>query len=208
MGDFCYGSCFLVICRWVFGLLILMGGIVCIVVFLEVLPYDNMKFHVIDASLSEFYLTNDDILHYNVAVNISVRNSNKVERISYRAIRSNPSCYGKDLASISLPSFWQGTKNTTLLHFVFQGQTSVKLRGSHLRDFNYDRRDGIYSIYVYLYLITRLKYAGGGKSGGRDTVVKCGSFRLHLLGSSSSNNQTGFGGLFHTKRCDVYGADN
>ncbi|RZC47657.1 hypothetical protein C5167_040602, partial [Papaver somniferum] len=140
-----------------------------------------MKFHVLEASLTEFYLTNDDILHYNLAVNISVRNSNKIARISYRSIRSNTSCYGKDLASVSLPSFLQGTKNTTLLHPVFQGQTLLKPRGSHLRDFNHDQRDGSYSIYVYLHVKTQLKHAGGGKG-----------------------DKIGTGGLYKTKRCKVH----
>ncbi|KAI3854135.1 hypothetical protein MKX03_022148 [Papaver bracteatum] len=168
-----------------------------------------MKFHVIDASLTEFYLTNDDILHYKLAVNISVRNSNKMERISYHHIHSYPYCYGRYLHGVPLSSFRHGTKNTTFLYPVFQGQTKLKLlRGSQLRDFNYDQRDGNYSIYVYLYLTTQLKHAVGGKSGNRDYIVKCGSFRLHLLGSSSysssSNNQTGTSGLFKTKRCKVY----
>ncbi|XP_026460783.1 putative syntaxin-24 [Papaver somniferum] len=165
-----------------------------------------MKFHVIDASLTEFYLTNDDILHYNLAINISVRNSNKIERISYDNFRSEIYSYGEYLGSVSLPSFWQNTKNTTLLHPVFQGQTLVKLRGSRLRDFNYDQRDGNYSISVYLYVETELKHAGGGKSGFNGMEVECGLFRLHLLGSSSSSssNQTGIGSLFKTKRCKVY----
>ncbi|KAI3868142.1 hypothetical protein MKW92_016975 [Papaver armeniacum] len=184
------------------GVLII-GGVVCLILFLAVVPYQHMKFHVLDASLTKFYLTNDDILHYNLAVNISVRNSNKIARISYHSIRSNASCYGKDLASVPLPSFLQGTKNTTLLHPVFQGQTLLKLRDSHLRDFNHDQRDGSYSIYVYLDVKTQLKNAGGGKGEEIGFRVICGLFRLHLLGSSSSNNQTGTGGLYKTKRCKV-----
>ncbi|KAI3893336.1 hypothetical protein MKW92_017777 [Papaver armeniacum] len=166
-----------------------------------------MKFHVVDASLTKFYLTNDDILHYNLAVNISVRNSNKIERISYHRIRSHPSCYGNDLDLVALTSFQQGTKNTTVFHHVFQGKTMFKLRGSQLRDFNNDQRDGNYKIYVYLYLETDLKHAGGGTSGFKVLKAKCGLFRLHLLGSSSSssssNNQSGTGGLFQAKRCKI-----
>ncbi|XP_026460795.1 putative syntaxin-24 [Papaver somniferum] len=143
------------------------------------------------------------------AINISVRNSNKIERIFYQGVRSEIFCYGKNLALVPLPSFRQGTKNTTLLHPVFQGQTSLKLGGSHLKDFNIDQRDGSYSIYVYLYLTTQLKHAGGGKSGKSDFIVKCGLFRLRLLGSSSSsssldNHQSGIGGLFKTRRCKLY----
>ncbi|KAI3963028.1 hypothetical protein MKW98_028968 [Papaver atlanticum] len=164
-----------------------------------------MKFYVIDASLTEFYLTNNDMLHYNLSVNISIRNSNKIERISYHRFRAHPSSYGNDLDLVPLTSFQQGPKNTTLIHHVFQGKTMLKLRGSQLRDFNNDQRDGIYSIYVYLYLETELKHAGGGNSGFKVLIAKCGLFRLHLLGSSSSssNNQSGIGGLFQAKRCKI-----
>ncbi|MCL7050705.1 hypothetical protein MKW94_027171 [Papaver nudicaule] len=168
-----------------------------------------MKFHIIDGSLRQFHLTNDDILHYHLALNISVRNSNKMERISYHNIHSEIYSYGKTLALVPLTSFRQGTKNTTLLYPVFQGQTLLKLDGSHLNDFNNDQRDGNYSIYVYLYVTSRLTHVGGGKSGNSYFIIKqdrCGLFRLPLLDSSSSsfNNQTGIRGLFRTKRCTLY----
>ncbi|RZC64117.1 hypothetical protein C5167_025880 [Papaver somniferum] len=234
MGDSCSEKH---VCLYLLIMTILFGGIVFLKLF-SISAYENMKFHVIDASLKEFYLTNDDILHYNFAVTISVRNSNKVARISYGEIRSKIYCYGEDLGFVPLyMSFWQGPKNTTLLHPVFKGKTLFKLRGSRLEDFSYGQRDGSYIIYVYLYLtvqgqtmfklrgsnlkdfnndqmdgsysidldlylITELKHAGGGKSGDGYFRVKCGLFRLHLLGSSSSsNNQTGYGGFFKIKRC-------
>ncbi|RZC47654.1 hypothetical protein C5167_040609 [Papaver somniferum] len=166
--DWCYDHCCLAICLAATGFLILAGAIVCITLFLNHIPYSHMKFYVNGASLTEFYLTDDNILHYNLSVNISVRNSNKVTRIIYHRIRSNPSCYGKDLPWVPLPSFQQGTKNTSLLHPVYQGQASLILRGSRLKDFNYDQMDGSYSISVYLYLETKLKLAGGGKERERE----------------------------------------
>ncbi|MCL7039025.1 hypothetical protein MKW94_023098 [Papaver nudicaule] len=184
---------------------LIIGGIVCLILFLAVIPYQHMKFYVNDASLAEFYLTNDDMLHYNLAVNISVRNSNKIERIGYNSISSKAYCYGDSLTSYSLPSFRQGTKNTTLLYPVFQGQRMLKLRGSRLRDFIHDQRDGSYSIYLYLYIDTQLKHAGGGKGDKIGFVVNCGLLKLNLLGYSSSNNQTaGTGGTFKSKRCKVH----
>ncbi|KAI3968794.1 hypothetical protein MKX01_028944 [Papaver californicum] len=175
----------------------------CLYVFLVEVPYHQMKFHVIDALLAEFYLSNDDILHYNLAVNISDWNSNRIERISYHHIRFRFSCYGKVLDVVPLKSFGLGTKNTTYLHPVFHGQTLLKLRGSNLRDFNEDKRVGSYSIHVYLNLKTQLKHAGGGKSKKIKYFVDCGLFRLHLL-ASSSNKQTRIDGLVKTKRCDLY----
>ncbi|KAI3854125.1 hypothetical protein MKX03_022138 [Papaver bracteatum] len=189
-------------------LLIIIGGVLCLIVFLNILPFKAIKFHIIDASLTEFYVTNDDVLHYNLAVSISVRNSNKMDRMSYHGIRVNPSCYGRDLASISLPSFRQGSKNTTLLHPVFQGQTLFKLRGSHLRDFNNDQRVGTYQMDVNLYLTLQVKHAAGDKGVKLPLTVNCGLMGLHVLSSSSSsssNNQTRNGGLFKPTRCKANG---
>ncbi|XP_026385114.1 NDR1/HIN1-like protein 10 [Papaver somniferum] len=202
MGDSCSEKH---VCLYLLIMTILFGGIVFLKLF-SISAYENMKFHVIDASLKEFYLTNDDILHYNFAVTISVRNSNKVARISYGEIRSKIYCYGEDLGFVPLyMSFWQGPKNTTLLHPVFKGKTLFKLRGSRLEDFSYGQRDGSYIIYVYLYLTVQVKHAGGGKGLEEDYIIECGLYELHLLGSSSlPNNQTGIGGLFKTKRCGVY----
>ncbi|RZC78582.1 hypothetical protein C5167_002777 [Papaver somniferum] len=190
-------------CSCLLTTVIFIGGFVCLIVFLGVLPYKNMKFHVIDASLTKFYLTNDDILHYNLALNISLRNSNKKTSISYYYIGSTTYCYGKDLALVSLTPFRQGSKNTTVLNPVFQGKASLKLRGPDLRDFNNDQRDGSYSIHVELYLTSKLTYAGGGRGSNVGIIAKCGLLRLPLLGSSS-NNQTVTGGVFNTnKRCKV-----
>ncbi|KAI3987331.1 hypothetical protein MKX01_003081 [Papaver californicum] len=178
-------------CSCLLTTIIFIGGVACLIVFLGVLPYKNMKFHVIDASLTKFYLTNDDILHYNLALNISLRNSNKKTSISYYYIGSTTYCYNKDLALVSLTPFRQGSKNTTVLSPVFQGQASLKLRGME------------YSIYVELYLTSKLTYAGGGRGSNVGIISKCGLLRLPLLGPSS-NNQTVIGGIFNTNRCKVY----
>ncbi|MCL7038882.1 hypothetical protein MKW94_028008 [Papaver nudicaule] len=194
------GRC--VCCSCFLTTVIFIGGVVCLIVFLGVLPYKNIKFHVLDASLTQFYLTNDDILHYHLALNFSLRNSNKKTSISYYYIGSSTYCYGKDLAVVSLTPFRQGSKNTTVLAPVFQGQAPLKLRGSDLRDFNNDQRDGSYSIHVQLYLTSKLKYAGGGRGSNIGIIAKCGLLRIPLLGSSF-DNQTASGGIFNTKKCKV-----
>ncbi|MCL7023041.1 hypothetical protein MKW94_003190 [Papaver nudicaule] len=168
------------------------------------LPYKNIKFHVIDASLTQFYVTSDHILHYDLAVNISLTNRDKKTSVLYSYIDSKSDCYGKDLALVELVPFQQGSMNTTLLRPVFRGQSLFKLRGSDLRRFTNDQRNGSFRIRIELNLKTKLLYAGGGSSGTRDGTVFCGFLRLPLLGNSSSsynNNQTVTG--FKTKRCLV-----
>ncbi|KAI3984956.1 hypothetical protein MKX01_004724 [Papaver californicum] len=143
-------------CSCLLTTVIFIGGFVCLIVFLGVLPYKNMK------------------------------NSNKKTSISYYYIGSTTYCY--DLVSVSLTPFPQGSKNTTVLSPVFKGQASLKLRGSDLKDFSNGQRDGSYSIYVELYLTSKLTYAGGGRSSSTSIV-------------GPSNNQTVTGGIFNTKSC-------
>ncbi|MCL7023040.1 hypothetical protein MKW94_003189 [Papaver nudicaule] len=159
-----------------------------------------MKFHVMDALLTQFYLTSDDILQYNLALNIFVRNSDKMTGISYSYIDAAAYCYGKNVALVPLMPFQQDSKNTTLLRPVFRGQTSFKLLGSDLVQFSNDQRDGRYPIYIKLHLKSKLLY-GGERSSSTDGTVNCGWLRLPLLGSSSDNNQTVIG--FKTERCRV-----
>ncbi|KAI3963132.1 hypothetical protein MKW92_003857 [Papaver armeniacum] len=163
-----------------------------------------MKFHVTDASLTQFNLTSTgDTLDYNLAVNITVRNSNKKIGIWYDKMESGTNCYGKDMGLVLLTPFRQGHKNTTLLRAVFQGKTSLRLQGSDLTDFNDDQRNGrSYSIFLTLSGLVRLRWPGGAKSRQFSFKVNCGSLKLPLLPNSSTMNQTVITALLN-KRCKV-----
>ncbi|MCL7032872.1 hypothetical protein MKW94_017342 [Papaver nudicaule] len=167
-------------------------------------PYDNIKFHVRDASLTQFNLTGDHTLDYHLAVNITVRNSNKkIGTIQYDTITSRTNCYGKGLGLVSLTPFTQGHKKTTLLRRVFQGKTSLKLQGSHLMDFTNDQRNGNYSIILKLDGLAKMKYPGGGISTQWNYYVVCGLLRLPLLLANSSTDQAIYARLFITRRCKL-----
>ncbi|MCL7035814.1 hypothetical protein MKW94_001751 [Papaver nudicaule] len=178
-------------------------ALICVVIFLSVIPLKNIKFHVTEASLTQFDITSGtDTLHYSLAVNISVRNSNKNMGIWYDRMESGTTCYGKDIGLVSLAPFRQGHKNTTLLHVVFHGNTSLRLQGSDLMDFNNDQRNESYSIFINLHGLLRLKWPGGGRSRRYHYKARCGLLRLPLI-NSSSTSQTVIASLHLNKTCKV-----
>ncbi|XP_048546181.1 uncharacterized protein LOC125525214 [Triticum urartu] len=92
------------------------------------LLYRPDRFHptVDSASLASLDL-NGNSLRYNLTVDLSCRNSNRLS-ISYLDVGASASYNGTSLglAGNSLPgSFRQGPKNTTVLHAVFQGMVMV-----------------------------------------------------------------------------------
>ncbi|MCL7032873.1 hypothetical protein MKW94_017343 [Papaver nudicaule] len=181
-------------------------AIVCSYIFLFLVPYENIKFHVRDASLTQFNLTSDDdTLHYHLAVNITVRNTNKKIGVRYDNITSTANCYGKDFGLVSLTPFRQGHKNTTLLRAVFQGNTSLRLQGSQLMDFTNDQRNGNYSIFLKLDGLLMLKYHGGGSGSNIqwNYNVRCGLLRLPLSLANSSTDQAVYPRLFNKRRCKL-----
>lgn len=119
----------------------------------------ELKVTVTNASLSQFNLNdNTDTLHYNLALNVTTRNTNRFDVI-YTRIRAIAK-YGKQtFATVTLrsPLFKQHHKNTTILQYpVLQGQQSVRFSESDLSRFNSETKaGGVYSIDVVV--VMRIK---------------------------------------------------
>ncbi|KAI3876820.1 hypothetical protein MKX03_000821, partial [Papaver bracteatum] len=90
---------------------------------LKVHPYETMiKFCVTDASLTEFNLTSaggdNTILHYSLAVNITVKNNNRIMDVSYDELYLRANCYGQNISLVTFTPSLQGHTKRTLLHAV------------------------------------------------------------------------------------------
>ncbi|GLT47701.1 hypothetical protein SLA2020_213730 [Shorea laevis] len=116
-----------------------------------------VKFHVTDASLTQFNLASDNYLHYNLAVNITVRNPNKKIGIYYDRIEANAYYEDQRFATQQLTQFYQGHKNTSYLNPSFQGQKLVLLGADGVSEYNQEKNSGVYSIDVKLNLRVRFK---------------------------------------------------
>jgi hypothetical protein len=79
MGEECAKSC----CKF-FGSLLKVGLV--LLIFWLIFRPKIVKFYVTEASLTQFNLSSNNTLYYNLALNTTVRNSNKKFGIYYDAV--------------------------------------------------------------------------------------------------------------------------
>ncbi|KAI3471744.1 hypothetical protein Pfo_028397 [Paulownia fortunei] len=143
------------ICQIIFTIVIIVG-IIVFVCWLIFRP-NTVKIYASDASLTEFNL-NNNTLHYNLALNLTIRNPNKRIGIYYDRIEARAFYHGERFSTVQLQPFYQGHKSTNYLNAEFRGQNMVLLGNRELSNYNGDRSSGAYDIDVKLYLRIRLKF--------------------------------------------------
>ncbi|KAE8690295.1 Protein YLS9 [Hibiscus syriacus] len=158
---------------------------------------NRVKFHVTDVQLTEFNLTANNTLHYNLVVNMTVRNPNRRIGIYYDRIEARAYFEDQRFSTKTLTPFYQGHKNTSFLNPVLVGQQFVRLGAKETSKLNDERRDGVYSIDVKLYLRIRFKL-GRIKTGRFKPRISCD---LKVPFNSASNNSVA--GAFETTRCGL-----
>ncbi|KAL1549252.1 NDR1/HIN1-like protein 3 [Salvia divinorum] len=144
------------ICQIVFTILIVVG-IIVLVLWLVFRP-NAVKFHVNEASLTEFNI-NNNTLHYNLALNLTIRNPNKRIGIYYDRIEARAFYQGQRFSTVDLQKFYQGKKNTSNVSAEFKGSQLVLLGANEMSKYNEDRTAGKYDIDIKLYLRIRMKFA-------------------------------------------------
>ena len=160
-------------------------------VVLLILTPKRLEIDVTNAFLSEFNLTINNTLHYNLTLNISIKNPNKRIGLYYDTIQAKGYVFDDyQFGTVSLPPFYQGHKNTSVLSPVFHGQLLSFPESSDLiPNFNNDTSDGVYDIAVELYLSFRTKGGRWIKNGHFKPVIWC-SLKVPL--SSNGKSAVGF----------------
>lgn len=75
-----------------------------------------VKFRIDDTKLTRFDLDiGNNNLHYNLSLSFSIRNSNRLIGIHYDRFQAMVYYSDKRLASVFVPPFYQGHKNTTVV---------------------------------------------------------------------------------------------
>ncbi|KAL6138300.1 hypothetical protein ACLB2K_063583 [Fragaria x ananassa] len=187
-------------CSCIFGLVfkliftaIVFMGLAFFVFWLIVKP-NRVKFHVTDATLTQFNFSSDSNLHYNLALNLTIRNPNKKLGIYYDRIEARANYEGQRFSTITLTPFYQGHKTTNVLNPLFTGQQL--LVGSNLQsEYQKQTSAGVYEIEMKLYLRIRFKF-GRIKTGKFKPRVECD---LKVPLSTNGNSAT----TFETKRCKI-----
>ncbi|PIA56883.1 hypothetical protein AQUCO_00700915v1 [Aquilegia coerulea] len=173
------------------------------IIFVIVLHPENVEFHVVNASLAEFdFITNNNVntIVYNLSIEARVRNPNKKIGYYYDRIDGKAFYEKEQFAYIILGDhFYQGHKNNTMLHILFQGNSSIPLQGSKLekfsKEFDKAKNDGAVKFYIRFGVRCRLKI-GHYKSIYSKPKIHC-YLRVPLL----TNNGTSI--VFFGTTCDV-----
>ncbi|KAL9991569.1 putative Late embryogenesis abundant protein, LEA_2 subgroup [Helianthus debilis subsp. tardiflorus] len=119
------GCCCLLLC-WILFVLILLVTIIGILAAIIYFGFDpkTPKYSVDGMTVTRFSLDNDSALNAQINVNITARNPNSKIGIYYKSgSRMSVSYMGTKLCDGSLPIFYQGHKNTTVLNVGLTGRT-------------------------------------------------------------------------------------
>ncbi|KAI3965782.1 hypothetical protein MKX01_010739 [Papaver californicum] len=153
------GSCGIIlyipkcICKLILSALVALG-ILALIVWFILRPINPLEIHVQDASLTQFNVTDNNILYYNRSVDLNLRNPNKKIGVYYDQIEARAFYDSRRFDSVMLTPFYQGHKNTTVLHPVFKGQ---RLLPSVQGEYNRDKIDEKFKFKVHIYLKMRFK---------------------------------------------------
>ncbi|CAN4109465.1 unnamed protein product [Withania somnifera] len=181
------------ICQIIFTLVIILG-VAALVLWLILRP-NKVKFYVTDATLTQFdWSTTNNTLHYDLALNMTIRNPNKRVGIYYDSIEARAMYQGQRFSSQNLDPFYQGHKNTSTLHPVFKGQNFVLLGDREKSNYNNEKNSGVFEMEVKLYMRIRLK-AGWIKTHKIKPKIEC-DFKVPLKSNARSAN-------FEETRCHL-----
>ncbi|CAL1394959.1 unnamed protein product [Linum trigynum] len=172
-GCGCCGCLFSCLLKIIVTIVVILG--VAALVFWLVVRPNKIKVHLTDATLTQFNHTpnsDNNLLRYNLALNVTVRNPNKRIGIYYDSIEARAFYRGQRFASVPLGPFYQGHKNTSVLSASMQGQNVIVLRGGDLADFNRESAEGVYTVDVRFYLRIRFKF-GKIKTGRIKPRIEC-----------------------------------
>ncbi|XP_058078938.1 NDR1/HIN1-like protein 10 [Magnolia sinica] len=195
-GSGCCGPCCLLstLFKLIVTIIVVLG--IATLIFWLIFRPSKMKVYVENATLTEFNLTDNNILRYNLALDVAIRNPNKRIGIYYDRLEARAYYEGERFGYNPLPAFYQGHKNTTNLHPVFSGQIPISLGNSDVVDFNREKGEGFFSIDVKIYARIRFK-VGSVKTRRFKPDFEC-ELKVPLTknGSSSAVRFTG-------TKCDV-----
>ncbi|KAK7392672.1 hypothetical protein VNO78_21116 [Psophocarpus tetragonolobus] len=137
------------------------------------------RFHVTEATLSQFnYTKTDSSLRYKVVINFTVENPNNRLNIYYDQVVAHVSYRGVTFSSADVVTwrnaFRLGTGSTERLGGAFMGQTVVPFDDEQAKDFDDDKKKGIFFFLVRLRFNIRFRIGSSFKYQDVRPGAKCG----------------------------------
>lgn len=146
-----------------------------------------LKFHVTNATLTQFSYTNNT-LHYNLALNVSIRNPNRRVGIYYDHIETLALYQDVRFGSQTLEPFFQHHKNTTVISTVLKGQQVMPLAAKQVSELDKEEDLGVYGIVVKVFMTVRFKFVLF-KTGNVKPKIRCA---LHVPLKSRNGTDSAF----------------
>ncbi|KAG5126421.1 hypothetical protein JHK82_027256 [Glycine max] len=205
--DGCCCGCLSCFCGCIFDCIL---GLICkilttVIIILAVLAFlfwfivrpNVIKFHVTDASLTRFDYTTNNTLHYDLTLNVSIRNPNRRVGVYYDQIEALALYEDVLFGNLTLGSFYQHHKNTTFVSPIFKGQRVTPLAKVQVSEFDKEKGSGVYTIDLKLFMTVRFKFLLF-KSGSLKPKIRCA---LHVP-LKSRNATTSPDAAFQPTECD------
>uniref|UniRef100_A0A0A0LBJ3 Late embryogenesis abundant protein LEA-2 subgroup domain-containing protein n=1 Tax=Cucumis sativus TaxID=3659 RepID=A0A0A0LBJ3_CUCSA len=117
----------------------------------------KLKFQVNNANLTQFNLTDDSQLLFQLSLNMTVKNPNRGFGVFFDSIEVAVLYQGIKFSNVSLSPFYQGQEGKSSLNFRFDGQQLMNLDAKQLAVFTLEQLVDIFSIKVELRLHMRVK---------------------------------------------------
>ncbi|KAK7392668.1 hypothetical protein VNO78_21112 [Psophocarpus tetragonolobus] len=192
----CIFNCIIsLICKLLVTVLIIVA-IVALLFWFIVRP-NVVKYYVNDATLTQFSYDTYETLHYDLALNVSIRNPNRRVGIYYDQVQALGLYQDLQFGNQTLGPFFQHTKNTTFLTPLFKGQHLTPLSSDQVSVFDKDKGSGVYPIDFKLFLTVRFKFLFF-KSPSVNPRIRC---ELHVP-LKSRNSTASPNAAFQTVECD------
>lgn len=187
----CCGCIFSLICKLIVTVVVIVG-IAALVFWLIVRP-NKVKFHVTEATLTQFNYTNNK-LYYDLALNFTIRNPNKRLGIYFDTVEARALYEDARFDTENITPFYMGHKTTHEASTEFKGENLIALTSDQTSEYNKETTSGVYNIDVKLYLRIRFKL-GVFKTGKFKPKINC-DLKVPLNNGTSS-------GQFETTQCSL-----
>ncbi|KAM0947436.1 putative protein NDR1 [Dioscorea sansibarensis] len=169
-----------------------------VVVISHVLRPKPIKVYVSSATLTQFALTENNSLNYNLSLGMVFRNPDSKGHIKYKWMHASSYYHGESLGWIPIHSFERGCRSMVTVNTIFAGTKNMSIRGSQIEEIHRDMMEGFFNVDVKVYAWLKYKIQFF-KTKHRMAKIKC-----ELEGMVLEGKRTSEAGRFKGTRCEVH----
>ncbi|KAG7028146.1 NDR1/HIN1-like protein 3, partial [Cucurbita argyrosperma subsp. argyrosperma] len=144
-------------CMIIFLIIILVLVLLSLLIVWLITMANKIKFHVIDADLTQFNFTDDKQLLFDLTVNMKVKNPNRAFGVFFDRIEVTVLYQDIKFSNASLSPFYQDQDGSKLLKLKFDGQQLMNLNAEQLAVFGLEKLVETFTLKLELLNIDLIK---------------------------------------------------